>query len=167
METVTIRVFETDLIAWKRKSNLRGLSVSEWIRRQCNEAQTISEQVNGPGPESERSNGSETNQNVSRAPRDSSTRRRVASAGRRSSPPGTYSYPRRVDSSPVEDGNRGSVETTTAVVVPSVVAESVPVQKVIHTATSNRLTCLCNTCTLYRKNNSLPIGGLPKKEKAR
>jgi hypothetical protein len=34
-----------------------------------------------------------------------------------------------------------------------------------HTAYSNRLTCLCRTCVQYRKNNDLPIGGLPKKEK--
>ncbi len=167
MPTVTIRVVESDLKEWITAANLRGLSISEWIRRACLARVGMDAAKHGPG-ESERDNGNETNQNVSRAPRDSSTRRRGTSAGRRSSPPGTYSYPRRVDSVPVSEGNHGRVEAIVSDSVPSVESIPVPViQKVIHTATSNRLTCLCNTCTLYRKNNSLPIGGLPKKEKAR
>jgi hypothetical protein len=35
----------------------------------------------------------------------------------------------------------------------------------VHTATSNRLTCGCATCTEYRRIHDLPLGGLPKKAK--
>jgi hypothetical protein len=32
-------------------------------------------------------------------------------------------------------------------------------QKYYHTATSNRLTCLCESCSAYRANNDIPLGG--------
>jgi hypothetical protein len=36
---------------------------------------------------------------------------------------------------------------------------------VVHTAKSNRLTCMCATCTAHRKLHDLPLCGLPKKAK--
>lgn len=36
--SLTIRVELADLGEWTRRANLRGLSISEWIRRRCNEA---------------------------------------------------------------------------------------------------------------------------------
>lgn len=154
-ETIKIRLSDRELSTWILAAEKERVSLSEWIRSCCSR------------PEGN-DNGNETSQNVSRAPRDSSTRRRGTSAGRESKRTDrTFRAPQKnseswgIDSSPASNGDSGAVETTSAVGIP----ESVPVQRVIHTATSNRLTCLCNTCTLYRKNNSLPIGGLPKKEK--
>jgi hypothetical protein len=34
-----------------------------------------------------------------------------------------------------------------------------------HTASSNRLTCMCATCSAYRKAHDIPLGGIPKKAK--
>jgi hypothetical protein len=33
---VTIRVDQADIIEWTQQAKLRGLSISEWIRRACN-----------------------------------------------------------------------------------------------------------------------------------
>lgn len=35
--SLTIRVEVCDLAEWEKKAKLRGLSISEWIRRRCNE----------------------------------------------------------------------------------------------------------------------------------
>jgi hypothetical protein len=37
--------------------------------------------------------------------------------------------------------------------------------RAMHTASSNRLTCMCATCSAYRHNHGIPLGGLPKKAK--
>jgi hypothetical protein len=34
-----------------------------------------------------------------------------------------------------------------------------PGAKYYHTATSNRLTCMCETCVDYRTRNDIPLGG--------
>jgi hypothetical protein len=34
-----------------------------------------------------------------------------------------------------------------------------PGAKYYHTATSNRLTCMCETCTEYRQRHDIPLGG--------
>jgi hypothetical protein len=44
-------------------------------------------------------------------------------------------------------------------------ATSIPETGVRHTASSNRLTCMCATCSAYRKAHDIPLGGAPKKEK--
>jgi hypothetical protein len=40
-----------------------------------------------------------------------------------------------------------------------------PAPKAIHLASSNRLTCLCPTCSEYRRVHDLPLGGLKRAKK--
>jgi hypothetical protein len=35
----------------------------------------------------------------------------------------------------------------------------------VHTAASNRLTCMCATCSAYRNNHGIPLGGFKKSSK--
>jgi len=35
----------------------------------------------------------------------------------------------------------------------------------VHTAKSNRLTCMCASCSDYRRRNDIPLGGFPKRAK--
>jgi hypothetical protein len=35
----------------------------------------------------------------------------------------------------------------------------------VHTARSNRLTCMCPSCSDYRAKNDIPLGGFPKKSR--
>jgi hypothetical protein len=43
--------------------------------------------------------------------------------------------------------------------------DSIPETGTQHTAQSNRLTCMCATCSAYRHDHNIPLGGLPKKAK--
>jgi len=36
---LTLRVEVSDLADWQKRANLKGLSLSEWVRRQCNDAE--------------------------------------------------------------------------------------------------------------------------------
>jgi hypothetical protein len=35
----------------------------------------------------------------------------------------------------------------------------------VHTASSNRLTCMCATCSAYRKAHDIPLGGAKREKK--
>ena len=126
---------------WKASADAVGLTLSEWIRRACNAGLSRSE--------SEKQNGNETNQDLSRAKNGSAPRRRRATAGREPTR-GSRPEHREPDSAPTTNELVGAVAIPQSEVLPAAVAP------VVHTATSNRLTCLCNTCTSYRKTNGLP-----------
>ena len=140
---------------WKQAATADGLNLSEWIRRQCNTGVLGSAYHLAGGQ-----NGNETNQDLSRAKNGSAPRRRRTTAGREPARGARGEY-REPDSAPA------SIELVGAVAIPQSEVLPAAVAPVVHTATSNRLTCLCNTCTSYRKTNGLPIGGIPKKEKVR
>lgn len=158
VETVTIRVFETDIKGWRREANLRGITVSEWIRRQCNQAIFFSGNPSEVADEiarGEQGDGSTNHKDVSRLGRAPVSRRRTSAAGRRSRT--------------VANGNQSPATTSghsfSGKPEPDGLSGPEPVGA-IHTATSNRLTCLCPTCSNWRKLNAIPLGGLPKRPKA-
>jgi len=155
MPTVTIRVIDSDLKEWTTAANLRGMSISEWIRRACL-ARVGMDAAKHSTLESEQGNGSSNDKNLSRSNGTTVPRRRVAAGGRGRSRSASDGH-RATDIPPVDTG-----------IVGESLASDTPSQSntipVIHTAASNRLTCLCNTCTSYRKTNDIPLGGVPKKE---
>lgn len=158
MRTVTIRVFDSDFEIWTRAANLCGISVSEWIRRQCNEPNGR-RRVEISQPE-EKGNGSSDHKDVLR-PEGTPVPRRRVSVGRRGptgrgNPAGSNRGTKPLDSASI------------SIFTPEPLGSGDPEPRVdafvIHTASSNRLTCLCPTCSEYRKSNAIPLGGLPKKQ---
>ena len=187
---LTIRVFESDLAEWKRKANLRGLNLSEWIRRQCNEAQTIAEQVNG--------NGGTNHQDVQRTPESSVSGRRTGTSERRSARRGrntvrqiedvtnrvlrTTKRSNRISagdgaSSAINYGLLEAAELVTRENFAEVLA-AIPKDEIDrwarnlppdvlpeHKGHADRNTCLCGSCLSRRKTLDIPYGGMPKKDK--
>lgn len=147
---IAVTFSEDELAQVRRDAGLVPLSA--WIRN-C----TIKTQ-----PESEQSNGSTANQNVSRVAGSSIPGRRASVSGNDSirSKRSSLLGKRRA----VADGIIGATTETDKPPDGSLGPETLGT---VHTATSNRLTCLCNTCSTWRKNNAIPLGGLPKKEKAK
>lgn len=196
MPTVTIRVIESDLKDWTAAANLRGMSISEWIRRRCN-IERIAAQ-----PESAGENGSASNQDVSGIAEATVSGRSTVASGRSkhggsvrsAKAPGEKGNVRRVGRDGKQlasDGQRGpeplvaspnasaSVPIVTrenfAEVMASIKKDELDVwarsldSDILpkHSATSNRHTCLCSFCLTWRKANYIPYGGPGEKKKSR
>ena len=80
MKSVTIRVYDEDMENWQRAANLRGMSMSEWIRRQCGGTNFVAplSQPERAG----RNNGSASTENLSGVPDREVSGRRTVGGGR-------------------------------------------------------------------------------------
>lgn len=166
MKSLLLKLDTVVYTSWKAAAVRDGLNVSEWIRLQCNRGVPLrSASVTGKEldefvsqPEGEQSNGSTDNQDVLRTTGDSIPGRRTAAKRR------AHSGSVRSAKAPSGNGTLAGAGQDSEGNLSSGPATASSSAVVVHTATSNRLTCLCPTCSEYRRANALPVGGLPKKK---
>src|ERR1700687_5080278 len=154
---ITVLCSKEEYAEIKRQAGLVPLST--WIKSKC--IQTLPAGKNG----NEESRSEDT-----AGPRDVSVSRRSTGAAGR---PSRVRQPQRsgsrrpasADSSAVAS-RPGSADDREAVgSKPDGLISELEVLPVKHLATSNWLTCLCPTCTQRRKDNDIPLGGMPPKKK--
>lgn len=160
---------------WRVAANKAGLNTSEWMRAWLN--RVANEGYDG--------NGSASHQDVSGVPDRKVSGRRTGASKRKSArdsvstgsrglprhrPVGKVS-PRRDnvqdDVQPLQTVTRENFAETMALVKPDEVdywarqLDSLVLPP--HTASSHRHTCMCMSCLMWRKTNSIPYGGPVKK----
>jgi len=191
MRTVTIRVIDSDLKEWTAAANVRGMSISEWIRRQCNEHN--GHRYVTVQPESEKGNGSASHQDLSRIPEDSVSGRRTGASERRSARRGknrvraiadianasirkTGRTSKRTDANVERPDGIESDSIISIIVTRENFAEvmaTIPTDEVDRWARSlspevlpshgsDWRTCMCGTCLQKRKNLGVAYGEKPK-----
>ena len=142
MKAYNFRFEESDVNTWKLEAKESGESLSSWIRQRCNEA------CKGP------------------------TKAFLSSAKEFTLAPDPYTFVSDAFG-PDDNGTVGEClefsaedcESTplkltviheSSRTAPELQAE---IEKYYHTASSNRLTCMCESCVDYRTRNDIPFGG--------
>jgi len=144
--SLTVRVESSDLEDWQRRANLRGLSISEWVRRSCNQ----------PGNGVSREDSANQDALGTTEVLLDGRRTRIDKRSRGNATPTQKELGRSPET--------GLVFSGVPVPVGRDRATDGDVAPVKHTAESNWLTCPCPSCTKRREVAGIALGEIPTKK---